>query len=296
MSQDTPAHTSIDLVLRPRLHDIGAFHVRRSLPSMQRRMVGPFAFFDHMGPARLEPGQPLTVRPHPHIGLATVTYLFEGEIMHRDSLGFTQAIRPGDVNWMVAGRGIVHSERGTPEQIEKGGPIHGIQLWLALPKKLEETDPLFIHYAANSIPSISLPGVHLRVVLGTAYGVTSPVAVLSPMHYVEASLECNAELVLPAEHEEHAAYVVEGSISIDDQTIEAGAMAIFHPGAKIKIQAVEVARVMLLGGEKLDGERHIFWNFVSSSKERIEQAKADWREGRFPKVPGDEVDFIPLPE
>lgn len=291
-----PTQTSIDLVLRPRLHDIGAFHVRRSLPSMQRRMVGPFAFFDHMGPATLKPGQPLTVRPHPHIGLATVTYLFEGEIMHRDSLGFAQVIRPGDVNWMVAGRGIVHSERGTPEQLEKGGPIHGIQLWLALPKNLEETDPLFIHYAAEAIPSLSLPGVHLRVVLGQAYGLTSPVAVLSPMHYVEACMECNAELVLPAEHEERAVYVVEGSVSIDDQTIEAGAMAIFHPGVNVKIQAVEVARLMLLGGEKLDGERHIFWNFVSSSKERIEQAKADWREGRFPKVPGDEVDFIPLPE
>lgn len=263
---------------------------------MQRRMVGPFAFFDHMGPATLDPSNLLTVRPHPHIGLATVTYLFEGEILHRDSLGFAQVIKPGDVNWMVAGRGIVHSERGTDEQREKGGKLHGIQLWLALPKELEETDPKFIHYSGSSIPSVSLPGVFLRIVLGHAFGVTSPVAVLSPMHYVEATFECNAELVLPDEHEERAAYVVEGSISIDDQTIEAGAMAIFHPRAKVKIQAVEIARIMLLGGEKLDGERHIFWNFVSSSKERIEKAKADWREGRFGKVVGDEVDFIPLPE
>jgi redox-sensitive bicupin YhaK (pirin superfamily) len=290
------ASDPIDLVIRPRLRDIGAFSVRRSLPAVERRLVGPFAFFDHMGPATLEPTNPLTVRPHPHIGLATVTYLFEGEIMHRDSLGSAQVIRPGDVNWMVAGRGIVHSERGTEAQREKGGRLHGIQLWLALPKELEETDPKFVHYPANSIPSLSLPGVSLRVVLGNAFGATSPVEVLSPMHYVEVCMECNAELVLPDEHEERAAYVVEGSISIGDQTIEAGAMAIFHPGANVKMAAIEVARVMLLGGEKLDGDRHIFWNFVGSSKERIEQAKTEWREGRFPKVPGDEVDFIPLPE
>lgn len=296
MNQNAPAHDPIDLVIRPRLRDIGAFSVRRSLPAMERRLVGPFAFFDHMGPAVLEPNHPLTVRPHPHIGLATVTYLFEGEIMHRDSLGYVQVIRPGDVNWMVAGRGIVHSERGTEAQREKSSPIHGIQLWVALPKELEETEPKFIHYPASSLPSLSLPGVFLRIVLGQAFGVTSPVEVLSPMHYVEARLECAAELVLPNEHEERAVYVVEGSITIDEQTVEAGAMAIFHPGARVKIQAVELARVMLLGGEKLEGERHIFWNFVSSSKERIEQAKADWREGRFAKVPGDEVDFIPLPE
>lgn len=293
---DQSRASTIELVIRPRLRDIGAFSVRRSLPSLERRLVGPFAFFDHMGPAFLEPSHPLTVRPHPHIGLATVTYLFEGEIMHRDSLGSEQIIRPGDVNWMVAGRGIVHSERGTPMQLEKGGPIHGIQLWLALPTALEESEPKFVHHPGNTLPSISLPGVYLRIVLGRAFGATSPVEVLSPMHYVEACLEVNAELVLPDEPEEQAAYVVEGSISVDDEKIEAGAMVVFRSGVPAKIQALETARVMLLGGEKLDGERHIFWNFVGSSKERIEKAKADWKEGRFPKVPGDEVDFIPLPE
>jgi redox-sensitive bicupin YhaK (pirin superfamily) len=222
--------------------------------------------------------------------------MFEGEIMHRDSLGSVQVIRPGAVNWMVAGRGIVHSERGTDAQREKGGPLHGIQLWLALPTALEETEPKFVHHPANTVPSISLPGVSLRIVLGHAFGATSPVEVLSPMHYVEACLEVNAELAIPDEHEERAAYVVAGSISVDGETIEAGAMVVFRPRIAAKIQALEPARIMLLGGEPLDGDRHIFWNFVGSSKERIEKAKADWREGRFPKVPGDEVEFIPLPE
>lgn len=288
--------SSIDLVIRPRLRDIGAFSVRRSLPSMDRRHVGPFVFFDHMGPATLDPTNLLSVRPHPHIGLATVTYLFEGEIMHRDSLGSAQIIRPGDVNWMVAGRGIVHSERGTEAQRQKGGPLHGIQLWLALPKALEETDPQFVHHPGKTLPSSSLPGVDLHVILGEAFGAKSPVEVLSPMHYVEARLDAKAEFVLPDLHEERAAYVVEGSIAVEDETIPAGAMAVFRPRAQVKIQAPDAARIMLLGGQKLDGERHIFWNFVGSSKERIEQAKADWREGRFPKVPGDEVEFIPLPE
>lgn len=291
-----PFSKTIDLVIRPRTRDLGAFTVRRALPAMERRRVGPFAFFDHMGPAVLEPNHPMNVRPHPHIGLATVTYLFEGEILHRDSLGSVQVIRPGAVNWMVAGRGIVHSERGTDEQRERGGSIHGIQLWLALPTNMEEAEPKFVHHPADTLPSLSLPGVYLRIVLGHAFGLKSPVEVLSPMHYVEACLEINAELVVPDEHEERAVYVVEGSISVDDETIEAGAMAVFRPRVKATIQAVEAARVMLLGGEPLDGERHIFWNFVGSSKERIEQAKADWREGRFAKVPGDEVEFIPLPE
>lgn len=295
-AHDTLPDAPIELIIRPRLRDIGAFSVRRLLPAVERRVVGPFAFFDHMGPAVLDPAHPLTVRPHPHIGLATVTYLFEGEIMHRDSLGSEQVIRPGDVNWMVAGRGIVHSERGTDAQREKPSPIHGIQLWLGLPTELEETEPKFVHHPANSLPTISLPGVFLRVVLGNAFGVTSPVEVLSPMHYVEATLQVNAEVIIPNEHEERAAYVVEGTISVDDETIEAGAMVMFRPRVEVKIQAIGPARVMLLGGEPLDGDRHIFWNFVGSSKERIEQAKADWREGRFPKVPGDEVEFIPLPE
>jgi redox-sensitive bicupin YhaK (pirin superfamily) len=295
-AHDTLPDAAIDLVIRPRLRDIGAFNVRRSLPAVERRLVGPFAFFDHMGPAVLDPNHPMTVRPHPHIGLATVTYLFEGEIMHRDSLGSAQIIRPGDVNWMVAGRGIVHSERGTDVQREKASPLHGIQLWLGLPTALEETEPKFVHHPAKSLPTVTLSGVFLRIILGQAYGATSPVEVLSPMHYVEATLESNAELLIPNEHEERAAYVVEGSISVEDETIEAGVMVVFRSRVEVKIHAIEAARVMLLGGEPLDGDRHIYWNFVSSSKDRIEQAKADWREGRFPKVPGDEVDFIPLPE
>ncbi|HMY18302.1 MAG TPA: pirin family protein [Polyangium sp.] len=291
-----PHSATVDLILRPHTRDLGAFSVRRSLPAMERRSVGPFVFFDHLGPAMLEANHPINVRPHPHIGLGTVTYLFEGEIMHRDSLGFAQVIRPGAVNWMIAGRGIVHSERGTDEQRDKGGPIHGIQLWLGLPKAFEEAEPKFVHHPADTLPSSSLPGVYLRVVLGRAYGLTSPVEVLSPMHYVEACLEVNAELDVPDEHEERAAYVTNGSISVDDTTIESGTMVVFRPGVKAQIKALEPARVMLLGGAPLDGERHIFWNFVSSSKERIERAKADWREGRFAKVPGDEVEFIPLPE
>jgi redox-sensitive bicupin YhaK (pirin superfamily) len=249
-----------------------------------------------MGPAVLDPSHPLTVRPHPHIGLATVTYLFDGEIMHRDSLGSVQVIRPGDVNWMVAGRGIVHSERGTDAQREKPSPIHGIQLWLGLPSALEESEPKFVHHPGGTLPTITQPGVFLRIVLGQAFGAISPVDVLSPMHYVEARLEKNAELVVPNEHEERAAYVVEGSILVDDETIEPGAMVVFRPRVEVKIKTLETARIMLLGGEPLDGERHLFWNFVGSSNERIEQAKSDWRAGRFPKVPGDEVDFIPLPE
>jgi redox-sensitive bicupin YhaK (pirin superfamily) len=190
----------------------------------------------------------------------------------------------------------VHSERGTEAQIEKGGPIHGIQLWVALPTALEETEPKFVHHPANTLPTVSLPGALLRVVLGNAYGATSPVDVLSPMHYVEAQLETNAELEIPNEHPERAAFVVQGSILVNGATIEAGEMVVFCPRVSATIKAIEPARVMLLGGEALDGDRHIFWNFVGSSKERIERAKADWREGRFPKVPGDEVEFIPLPD
>jgi len=286
----------IALVVRARPRDLGAFTVRRSLPAVQRRLVGPFIFFDHMGPAELEAGRPLEVRPHPHIGLATVTYLFEGEIFHRDSLGFAQVIRPGDVNWMVAGRGIVHSERGTDAQRERGGRLHGIQLWVALPTALEETEPSFVHHPGATIPAATRKGVALRIVLGSAYGVESPVRVLSPTFYVEARLEGGAVLPMPDEHHERAAYVVEGEISVGGEPIEAGAMAIFEPGVPVELRATQPARVMLLGGATLDGERHIEWNFVSSSKERIATAKAEWAAERFPLVPGDEKDRIPLPE
>lgn len=288
------------LILATRPRDLGSFFVRRALPAVERRLVGPFIFFDHMGPAVLPPGKPLEVRPHPHIGLATVTYLFEGEVLHRDSLGTQQIIRPGAVNWMTAGRGIVHSERGTPHQIEHGGTVHAIQLWLALPLEHEETEPAFVHYPEASIPASELPGASLRVVIGEAYGVASPVATFSPTFYVEARLQAGATLALP-EYEERAAYVVEGSLSLaDGRVVDAGSMVIWSApkaaDSPVQIVAATAARVMLLGGAKLAGERHIFWNFVSSSKERLEQAKRDWREQRFDKVVGDEVDFIPLPE
>jgi redox-sensitive bicupin YhaK (pirin superfamily) len=286
----------IELVLRGRPRDIGGFDVRRALPAAQRRMVGPFVFFDHMGPATLPVGEGMDVRPHPHVCLATVTYLFEGEIVHRDSLGSLQPIRPGDVNWMTAGRGIVHSERSSAEQRAKGVRVHGIQLWIALPKHLEETEPRFVHHPGATIPSVTLPGAKLRVVLGSAYGVTSPVEVLSPTFYVEARLDAGAELPVPDEHEDRAAYVVTGAITIDGESFDAGAMIVFTPGSPARMRATAEACVMLLGGAKLDGERHIEWNFVASSKERIEKAKEDWKARRFPTIPGDDQEFIPLPD
>jgi redox-sensitive bicupin YhaK (pirin superfamily) len=287
---------AIDLVIEGKPRDLGEITVRRALPSMARRMIGPFIFFDHMGPVTFAPGQGIDVRPHPHIGLATVTYLFEGEIVHRDSVGSYQAIRPGDVNWMTAGRGIAHSERTAPERRAGGAKLHGIQLWVALPKAHEETEPSFRHHAASSVPVVREPGLELRVIIGRAYGQTSPVEVFSPMFYVGATLDAEATLVLPDEYPQRAAYVAEGTVSCDGADYGTGAMLVFHPGARAVVRAKEASRVMLLGGEAIDGERHIWWNFVSSSKGRIEQAKADWREGRFGKVTGDETELIPLPE
>ena len=280
---------------RPR--DLGGFSVRRTLPSMQRRLVGPFIFWDHMGPVRLEPGHGMDVRPHPHINLATVTFLFEGEIVHKDSLGSDQSIRPGDVNWMTAGRGIVHSER-TGAELRKAGPaVHGLQSWVALPTELEESEPSFQHVPGTLLPELGKPGARLRVIAGKAFGETSPVKVLSSLFYVEARLEAGAELALPDEYAERAAYVVEGAIECDGLRAEAGTMAVAEDGAKAPapIRALESSRVMLLGGAPL-GKRYIWWNFVSSSEERIDRAKRDWKEGAFPKVPGDDVEFIPLPE
>jgi redox-sensitive bicupin YhaK (pirin superfamily) len=289
----------IDLVLHARPRDLGGFAVRRVLPSRERRRIGPFVFWDHMGPATLAPGQGMDVRPHPHINLATVTYLFDGEIDHRDSLGSYQRIVAGAVNWMTAGRGIVHSER-TGEAARRGGTrSHGIQSWVALPKAYEEVEPSFHHHPADTIPDVILPGApvaRVRIVAGSAYGAISPVHVFSPMFYVEARLEAGARLPMPDEYEERAAYVVEGQITAGDQELGAGSMLVARPACPLEIHAGEPSRVMLMGGAPLDGERHIWWNFVSSSEARIEQAKRDWKEGRFPKVPGDEVEFIPLPE
>jgi redox-sensitive bicupin YhaK (pirin superfamily) len=291
----SPASDPVALVIEPRPRDLGGFGVRRALPSGQRRMIGPFIFFDHMGPAEMPPGHGIDVRPHPHIALATVTYLFAGEMVHRDSLGSHQAIRPGDVNWMLAGRGIVHSERTGDEVRRSGGPLHGIQSWVALPTANEEDAPRFDHHPAATIPALNLPGAALRVVAGTAYGAQSPVAVCSPTLYVAATLEADATLPLPDEHPERAIYVVEGEVASGARRVTTGTMALFRPGPA-SVRALAPTRLVMIGGAPVDGERHIWWNFVASSPDRIERAKADWREGRFGVVPGDEREFIPLPE
>ncbi len=287
---------SIELLIDARTRDIGGFQVRRLLPSIQRRLVGPFIFFDHMGPVQLAPGNGMDVRPHPHIALATLTYLFDGEIDHRDSLGSFQTIRPGDVNWMIAGHGITHSERSSAESRARGPSIHGIQSWIALPLEHEEMDPLFEHHPAATIPKIARDRVLLDVVAGTAYGKSAPARVLSPTLYIHARFEAGGQLEIEDEHEERAMYVVEGSIGCDGRTFQAGTMAILRPRTRPVLVASETARVMLVGGAKLDGPRHIFWNFISSDKDRIERAKDDWRNDRFPKVVGDAVERIPLPE
>jgi redox-sensitive bicupin YhaK (pirin superfamily) len=290
------APSAVATIVDARERDLGGFSVRRTLPSAARRMVGPFTFFDHFGPVDFKPGQGMSVRPHPHIGLATVTYLFEGEIVHRDSLGSHQAIRPGDINWMTAGRGIVHSERTAPDRVERGARLHGLQLWVALPTVLEESEPSFHHHPSSVMPERSLGGVDLRLLAGTAYGMSSPVACLSPLFYVDAVMPAGSELALTSEHEERAAYVVEGAIQCAGEHAEVGRMLVLKSEKNVIVRAERTARIVLVGGAPLDGERHVDWNFVSSSKERIARARRDWKEGRFPKVPGDEVEFIPLPE
>jgi len=286
---------AIEHVINARPRDIGGFEVARALPYAKRRTVGPFIFFDRMGPAEFGPGVGIDVRPHPHIGLATVTYLFDGEIMHRDDLSYEQPIRPGDVNWMTAGRGIVHSERTRAEVRDSHSTMFGIQSWVALPKDQEEADPAFFHRTANTLPAISRDGVEMRLIAGTAYGETSPVATASPMFYVDVRMDTGTSLEVTDEHEERAVYVVEGAIAIDGETHGENEMLILAPNADVTVTAQGVSRIMLLGGAPIDGERHIWWNFVSSSKERIDQAKADWKEGRFGKIEGDD-EFIPLPE
>jgi redox-sensitive bicupin YhaK (pirin superfamily) len=284
---------SVALLIEPRETDLGEFTVRRSLPSRRRRKVGPFVFFDHMGPAAFPPGKGIAVRPHPHIGIATITYLFEGEIMHRDSLGVVQPIRAGAINLMTAGRGIVHSERAG-DDLDETSRLHGIQSWIALPEQDEECEPDFTHYPADDLPQLSLPGVQATLIMGEAFGEQSPVTTYSRTLYMECRLEAGAELALPDDEQELAVYVVEGSVSVDDTLLEAGMMAVACPGKVLTLTAKEAGRLMVIGGDRL-AERHIFWNFVHSDPERIEQAKLDWREGRFPPVPGDD-EFIPLPD
>lgn len=288
---------TIELVVRSRWRELGdGFRVRRSLPASARRTVGPFVFMDHFGPVRLPSGQGMDVRPHPHIGLATVTYLLEGEIVHRDSLGSTQTIAPGDVNWMTAGRGIVHSERSSPAERVRGPRLHGLQLWVALPTAEEECAPAFAHHPVARLPTLEGGGARLRVIAGNAYGQVSPVHVVSPLFYVDAQLSRGAVLTLPDEHAQRALYVVEGAVVSDGVTLQTGELAIYKPDVLASALAPDDARVVLLGGAALDGPRHIDWNFVSSRLERIARAKDDWRQRRFPSVPGDDVEFIPLPE
>jgi len=289
-------NAAIETSIVPRTRDLGGgFEVRRVLPSGERRTVGPFVFFDQMGPTVLPAGRGLDVRPHPHIGLATVTYLFEGEILHRDSLGTVQPIRPGAVNWMTAGRGIVHSERTPPEFRTGGGGLFGIQTWVGLPKDNEEADPAFAHHPEDALPVLDGDGKRVRVIAGAFHGARSPLVVFSETVYVDAALAPDARLEIPPEYEERAVYIAEGRIEIGGDSFEEGRMLVFRAGDPVTVTAGGPARVLLLGGAPLDGPRHLWWNFVSSSTERIEQAKADWREGRFPQVPG-ETEFTPLPE
>jgi redox-sensitive bicupin YhaK (pirin superfamily) len=286
----------LELVLHARPRDLGGgMVVGRALPAPQRRLIGPFIFFDHMGPVDMPPGMGTDVRPHPHICLATVTYLFSGEIFHRDSLGSAQAIRPGDVNWMIAGRGIVHSERTPPDVRAKGHHLHGIQAWVALPTDAEEGEPAFFHHPANTLPGIDRPRAKMRLIAGSAYGEKSPVVVSSPTFYVDAELEAGATLELPSEHEERGCYVVTGEVEVAGHAFAERSLLVARTGAAVAIQAVKPSRVMLMGGAHL-GPRFIEWNFVASSEQRIETAKTAWRDRRFPLVPGDEVEFIPLPE
>ncbi|HEX5046476.1 MAG TPA: pirin family protein [Gammaproteobacteria bacterium] len=285
------ADGAIELAIEARVRSLGELDVRRVLPAAKRRMVGPFVFFDHMGPVTFRPGQGIAVRPHPHIGLATITYLFEGEIMHRDSLGFVQKIEAGAVNLMTAGRGIVHSERAV--DLSSASRLHGIQSWVALPLDAEEGAPSFVHHPAATLPEIAVDGCVVRVIVGSAFGRTSPVAAYSPTLYLEAQLPAGASFALPAAAE-RAAYVASGSVRLEGRVLSEGTMAVARPGAAITLRSAAGARVLVIGGEPL-GARHIWWNFVSSSEERIERAKQDWRDGRFGKVPGDD-EFIPLPD
>jgi redox-sensitive bicupin YhaK (pirin superfamily) len=299
MSVLFPADSAIETLVVPRTRDLGDnFEVRRALPSVERRMVGPFVFLDQMGPTVFAPGRGLDVRPHPHIGLATVTYLTQGEIMHRDSLGSQQAIKPGEVNWMTAGRGIVHSERTDSTLRAHENALAGLQCWVALPARHEETEPAFSHHGAGELPKIEGEGAQAVLIAGSFFGKRSPVATLSDLFYVDVQLQAGARLDIPAEYAEQALYVVQGTINIGrDGDFDSGRLIVLKPRTTITLQAQGgPARVMLLGGEPMEGPRFLTWNFVSSSAERIEQAKQDWKQRRFPTVPGDEKEFIPLPD
>lgn len=280
-------------VITPRQKDLGGFQVRRLLPVAGQQMVGPWIFFDHMGPAHFPPGSGINVRPHPHIHLATVTYLFAGEILHRDSLGSLQLIKPGDINLMVAGRGIVHSERERPETTAVAHELHGLQLWLALPEALENTEPAFYHYPAASLPLTNVNGVPVRVIMGSAYGVSSPVKTFASTLYIEAFLTAGQQLVLP-KAPQRALYLASGSLKARDTVLETYQLAVLDSDTEVTVTAQTNCQLAVIGGEVMN-RRFIEWNFISSDKAAIEQAKADWQQGKFPKVPGDEQEFIPYP-
>ncbi len=293
---------AIETVIAPRARDLGGFEVRRALPAPRRQMVGPFIFFDQMGPAEFLPSRGMDVRPHPHIGLATISYLYRGRMHHRDSLGTDSWIEPGAVNWMVAGHGITHSERTDDETQTDPMPFFGIQTWVALPKDHEDRPAEFEHAPKEALPFMQGEGKEVRLILGSAYGEKAPVNVASEMFYADAVLQSGAKLPLPDDHEDRGAYVVEGDVTVAGETYEAGRMMVFRPGDRVSMMAgPHGARVMLLGGETLEGPRYIWWNFVASSKERIEEAKEawrkeDWGQGRFDLPPKDRDEFIPLPE
>ena len=292
---DAESVDAIKTIIVPRSRDMGGFEVRRVLPASGHRMVGPFIFFDHLGPAEFISGQGIDVRPHPHIGLATVTYLFEGHMVHKDSLGSDMQINPGDINLMAAGRGIVHSERSAAEDRHQLSRMAGIQSWVALPKSLEESAPSFSHHTKAKLPLIEDDGTSVRVVMGNLYGSSAPVETFSETFYGDVAMQPGARLPMDGGHEERGIYIVDGSIEVAGETHEAGRLLVLHPRENATVTAITPARLMVLGGEPMDGPRHIWWNFVSSSKERIEQAKEEWRTGRFDVVPGDEEEFIPLP-
>ncbi len=287
-------HGPVLLTVRPKRRDLGGFEVGRVLPASERRTVGPFVFLDVIGPAAFPPGRGIDVRPHPHIGLATVTYLFAGEIVHRDSLGSVQPIRPGAVNWMTAGRGIVHSERTGDGPRAEGQILHGLQAWVALPKPEEEREPDFAHHPADALPVTTAGGSTVRVVAGSGFGACAPVTVLWPTIFAEMTLTPGSRLPVPADYEERGVLAVNGTPTLDGQPMEIGDLHLLRPGSEPEVAAEASARVMLIGGAPLDAPRHVWWNFVSSSEERIAQAKADWTAGRFARVPG-ESEFIPLP-
>lgn len=293
--QQGDAGVPVETVIIPNMRDIGDFSVRRILPAPKRRAVGPFVFFDHMGPTTFNPGAGLDVRPHPHIGLSTLTYLYEGSILHRDSLGFKQLIAPGAVNWMTAGRGIVHSERSSDTARAQGQTLMGLQVWVALPKAFEQCAAQFVHYSVASLPEIEADGARVRVVAGECFGAHARLETQSPLFYADVNLAPGGVLKIDADYTERAIYLVTGAIEVDGCRFSDGQMAVLKPAAEIIVRSATGAVFVVVGGEPLDGPRHLWWNFVASDRELIEQAKADWREGKFGHVPGD-TDFIPLPE